>query len=60
MTPQKLKNLVLTFDAFGTLFTPREPITRQYASVARNYGLVIEENELQDSFRQGEHGRPIS
>ena len=24
------KRLVLTFDAFGTLFTPREPIGQQY------------------------------
>lgn len=26
------KPLVLTFDAFGTLFTPREPIGQQYVS----------------------------
>ena len=26
----RYKRLVLTFDAFGTLFTPREPIGQQY------------------------------
>jgi len=33
------RNLLLCFDAFGTLFTPRRPISEQYAAVARECGL---------------------
>lgn len=33
------RHLVLTFDAFGTLFYPRRPIGQQYAEVARRHGL---------------------
>ena len=32
----KYKRLVLTFDAFGTLFTPREPIGKQYVCTCLN------------------------
>ncbi|KAL6718984.1 hypothetical protein ACLMJK_003219 [Lecanora helva] len=31
--------LLLTFDAFGTLFVPRESIAKSYADAARKYGL---------------------
>ncbi|KAL2129822.1 hypothetical protein VTI74DRAFT_7271 [Chaetomium olivicolor] len=33
------RNLLLCFDAFGTLFTPKQPIAEQYAIVARQCGL---------------------
>ena len=33
------KNLLLCLDAFGTLFTPREPISVTYARVAHRHGL---------------------
>ncbi|SLM34869.1 HAD-like domain [Lasallia pustulata] len=33
------KSLCLTFDAFGTLFHPRQPIATQYAAAAREHGL---------------------
>jgi FMN phosphatase YigB (HAD superfamily) len=33
------RNLLLCFDAFGTLFKPTRPIPEQYLTVARQYGL---------------------
>lgn len=33
------RNLLLCFDAFGTLFQPRRPVAEQYAAVARQCGL---------------------
>ncbi|KAK4038875.1 hypothetical protein C8A01DRAFT_17109 [Parachaetomium inaequale] len=33
------RNLLLCFDAFGTLFSPKRPIAEQYAAVARQCGL---------------------
>ncbi|KAK3117078.1 hypothetical protein LTR53_001883 [Teratosphaeriaceae sp. CCFEE 6253] len=33
------RNLLLCFDAFGTLFTPKRPIAQQYGEVARALGL---------------------
>ncbi|KAJ5144262.1 uncharacterized protein N7515_003049 [Penicillium bovifimosum] len=33
------RTLLLTFDAFDTLFHPRKPVTEQYASTAHEYGL---------------------
>lgn len=33
------RNLLLCFDAFGTLFRPKQPIPVQYAAVARQHGL---------------------
>lgn len=33
------KRLIITFDAFGTLFRPREPIAVSYARIARECGL---------------------
>ncbi|KAK4493980.1 hypothetical protein PRZ48_015166 [Zasmidium cellare] len=33
------RNLLLCFDAFGTLFKPRLPVAQQYADVARSLGL---------------------
>jgi hypothetical protein len=44
--------LVLTFDAFGTLFTPRESIGKSYANVARSYGLLgFTDDQIANNFR---------
>jgi hypothetical protein len=32
-------NLLLCFDAFGTLFRPKRPVHQQYGEVARSLGL---------------------
>jgi hypothetical protein len=48
------KNLLLCFDAFGTLFTPRKPISTQYGEIGHRYGFVnVKDNELQASFKNG-------
>lgn len=55
---------LITFDAFGTLFTPREPIAKQYSDVARQLGLSgFTESALQSSFHTGmqtHHGMPAA
>jgi hypothetical protein len=38
---QHKKNLLLAFDAFGTLFYPKEPIHKQYAHFAERYGIEV-------------------
>ncbi|OCK76663.1 hypothetical protein K432DRAFT_283642, partial [Lepidopterella palustris CBS 459.81] len=49
----KKKNLLLAFDAFGTLFTPRAPIATQYGEIARLHGLSgFSDDELKESFRR--------
>ena len=48
------KNLLLCFDAFGTLFQPKRPIAAQYAEVGRHYGINgFTEDELAASFKKG-------
>lgn len=48
------KRLILTFDAFGTLFTPREPIGKSYARIARKHGLGgFTDDQIESSFRDG-------
>ncbi|GAA5914685.1 hypothetical protein JCM6882_003601 [Rhodosporidiobolus microsporus] len=39
-------------DAFGTVFSPREPVFQQYTAVARQYGLQLEEGRVKDGFKQ--------
>ncbi|GAA5906373.1 hypothetical protein JCM8208_003533 [Rhodotorula glutinis] len=39
-------------DAFGTVFSPREPVFHQYTSVARSFGLQVEEGRVKDGFKQ--------
>lgn len=34
------RNLMLCFDAFGTLFAPKAPVATQYAEVARQCGIT--------------------
>ncbi|OAA67827.1 HAD-like domain protein [Niveomyces insectorum RCEF 264] len=46
------RNLLLCFDAFGTLFHIKRPIEQQYGAVARQYGLSgFSDDQLRDSFR---------
>lgn len=47
---------LLTFDAFGTLFTPKESIGKQYLELARRHGLNTLDCEIKisNSFRDGE------
>lgn len=47
---------LLTFDAFGTLFTPRESIGKQYLELARRHGLNTLDCDIkiENSFRNGE------
>ena len=48
------KNLLICFDAFGTLFAPKRPVTEQYAEVARALGLRgFNDEDLQSSFKTG-------
>ncbi|KAL8812022.1 MAG: hypothetical protein Q9200_001354 [Gallowayella weberi] len=47
------RHLVLTFDAFGTLFYPRQPIGQQYAETARTYGLSgFTDQDVEENFRK--------
>lgn len=54
ITPQSMTkpNLLLCFDAFGTLFRPKRPIIEQYGEVARQFGLALPNDALlQSSFK---------
>lgn len=44
--------LLLTFDAFDTLFTPVEPIAKQYRDVALEFGLDFAEDDIMKSFKK--------
>ncbi|KAA8902230.1 HAD-like domain-containing protein [Sphaerosporella brunnea] len=46
------RGLLVTFDAWQTLFTPREPVATQYARVARDHGVDVEESEIELGFRR--------
>jgi len=35
------RNLLICFDAFGTLFKPKRPVEEQYAAVAHKFGLGL-------------------
>lgn len=46
--------LILTLDAFGTLFKPKQPISRQYAELAWRHGLSdIAEEQIRQNFKRG-------
>ena len=46
------RNLLLCFDAFGTLFHPKQPISQQYGAVARQCGLTgFSDDDVSASFR---------
>jgi FMN phosphatase YigB (HAD superfamily) len=40
------KNLLLAFDAFGTLFTPKAPVPQQYAVFAERYGIDVSDSQI--------------
>lgn len=48
-----MKRLLVTFDAFGTLFAPRLPVVQQYSLVARDHGVEVHASDLKDAFKQG-------
>lgn len=43
--------LLLTFDAFGTLFHPSPPIEHQYSAIARTYGITLPPASILTSFK---------
>lgn len=48
------RNLLVTFDAFGTLFKPRLPVPLQYIAVAEEYGITgLTEKQVNSSFKEG-------
>lgn len=49
---QATRPLLLTFDAFDTIFTPKEPIAKQYCDVARQFGLELDEGAVMSSFKK--------
>lgn len=56
MPPIRSTNLLLTFDAFGTLFTPKISIAAQYVLVAQGHGLVgVKEGDVRVAFKKGNH-----
>ena len=56
--PMSKRNLLICFDAFGTLFKPKRPIQQQYGEVARSLGLGgFSDEDVNSSFKAGEQGR---
>ena len=48
------KPILLTFDAFGTLFTPRKPVESLYTETARKHGLSgFTDQDIGTRFREG-------
>lgn len=47
------KNLLLCFDAFGTIFTPRGSVAVQYGEVARSFGVKISDEQVGSAFKKG-------
>lgn len=43
--------ILVTFDAFDTLFEPREPVATQYADVATSFGLQLKEDDVSSKFK---------
>ncbi|CAG8894135.1 unnamed protein product [Penicillium nalgiovense] len=63
--PASSRTLLLTFDAFGTLFHPRLPVPEQYAATAHQFGLsrtAVTPDKLatafKDTFRAQMHQYP--
>jgi FMN phosphatase YigB (HAD superfamily) len=53
--PRNPRTLLLTLDAFGTLFHPRLPVPDQYAATAHKFGLprtVITPDRLKTAFKE--------
>lgn len=46
--------LLVTFDAYGTLYRPRAPVHLMYKAVAEEHGLRVKsEQALSEAFMQG-------
>ncbi|KAJ5472775.1 hypothetical protein N7530_006776 [Penicillium desertorum] len=65
LIPASSRTLLLTFDAFGTLFHPRLPVPEQYAATAHQFGLsctAVTPDKLatafKDTFRAQMHQYP--
>lgn len=55
-TNMSKRNLLICFDAFGTLYTPKRPVAEQYGEVARSLGLGgFSDEDVTKSFKAGEH-----
>lgn len=46
-----MRHLLLTFDAFNTLFHPRQPVPVQYAAAASSFNVHVSPSALQSAFR---------
>ncbi|KAI9729087.1 MAG: hypothetical protein M1828_000172 [Chrysothrix sp. TS-e1954] len=44
--------VLITFDAFGTLFEPKAPVTEQYADEAKKFGHSISAHKIRHPFSQ--------
>lgn len=42
---------LITFDAFGTLYTPRGSVAQQYSEIAKRYNVHVTEDEVSDRFK---------
>ncbi|KGO37131.1 hypothetical protein PEX1_012550 [Penicillium expansum] len=54
LIPASSRTLLLTLDAFGTLFHPRLPVPEQYAATAHQFGLsrtTVTPDKLETAFR---------
>ncbi|ORY14840.1 hypothetical protein BCR34DRAFT_598959, partial [Clohesyomyces aquaticus] len=57
------KNLLLAFDAYGTLFTPKAPIAVQYGEIARRHGIEYPSDKhlsqaFKGAFKEEAHRNP--
>ncbi|KAI9655919.1 MAG: hypothetical protein M1831_004764 [Alyxoria varia] len=43
--------LLLTFDAFDTLYTPKDPIHDQYCALATEYGFIFTPGQIKPAFK---------
>jgi hypothetical protein len=47
------RGLLVTFDAWKTLFTPREAVATQYVRLAREHGVDVQESAIDPGFKRG-------
>ncbi len=48
------RNILVAFDAFSTLITPRAPIAVQYTEIAQKHGLTgLKTESVQEAFKNG-------
>ncbi|EPS44755.1 hypothetical protein H072_1265 [Dactylellina haptotyla CBS 200.50] len=44
-------NLLITLDAFGTIYSPRIPVPFQYAGLGRKYGVEVSVHDIEQNFK---------